>query len=118
MPTIIQPTIGRIVHYHPAYRTTSQPPLAAIVCGVQNERSVNLAVFERDGSILLVGRENVRLVQDGEPTPPIGEEYAEWMPWQVQQAAMQGGQIHALPGSMGETGETLRAMQHKNITPL
>jgi hypothetical protein len=77
---MIEPTVGRIVHYRPPY--VHEAPLAAIVAGVHNERSVNLLVIHDDGSTFPALE--VALLQDDDSVPE-GEPYAEWMPFQKGQ---------------------------------
>jgi len=85
---MIQPTIGRIVWYHPA-STEAIPgaggpqPLAAIIAHVWSDTCVNLAVFDANGTAN--NRTSVYLLQDGAERP--GSMYAEWMPYQKGQAA-------------------------------
>ena len=78
---MIEPTVGRLVHYRPDYAHTA--PLAALVVGVHDARSVNLTVFNDDGSISPALE--VTLLQDDD-TPPHDRPYAEWMPFQKGQA--------------------------------
>lgn len=77
---MIQPTVGRLVHYRPAYAHAA--PLAALVVGVHDERSVNLTVFHDDGSTF-PSLETV-LLQDDDAAP-VGKPYAEWMAFQKGQ---------------------------------
>jgi hypothetical protein len=84
---IIEPTIGRVVHYEPhpgdpGYNV-SPGTRAAIIAGINDDGTLNLAVFDRLGHIGSV--RNIPLVQDGETAPETG--YAHWMPYQVGQAA-------------------------------
>lgn len=85
---MIQPTVGRVVWYHP--RNTD--PLgdeanhpnrryAAIVTQVWGDCCVNLAIFDPNGTPF--ARTSVVLVHDT-PTNP-GQ--CEWMPYQKGQAA-------------------------------
>jgi hypothetical protein len=78
---MIEPTVGRIVHYRPPY--AHDAPLAAIVAGVHTPRSVNLLVVHDDGSTFPALE--VVLLQDDDSVPE-GEPYAEWMPFQKGQA--------------------------------
>lgn len=80
---IIQPTVGRVVWYHPAasQRIKGQPDdqlCAAIVVYVWGDRMVNLTVMTPNGAPY--GVTSVTLVQDGD-TAPL-ERYCEWMPYQ------------------------------------
>lgn len=83
-PTIIRPTIGRVVWYwREAVHSVDAQPEAAIVCHVHNASLVNLFVIDRDGGGC--GVREVVLRQPGEGVPAVA--YAEWMPYQVGQAA-------------------------------
>lgn len=46
-PFIAPPTVGRIVHYQPFHQLA---PLAAIVTMVHDKHTVNLTVFNADGT--------------------------------------------------------------------
>ncbi len=87
MSAVIIPTPGRIVWYWPSaadgIATLPGGPLAAIVAGVHNDRSVNLAVFDSYGNAQQ--RSSVRLVQPDDDIPDTS--YASWMPYQLGQAA-------------------------------
>ena len=84
----ITPTVGRVVHYVCGPNDGSAPAdgssLAAIVAAVNADGTVNLAVFGSNGN--LQPRLNVTLVQEGE-SAPADEGYAQWMPYQLGQAA-------------------------------
>jgi hypothetical protein len=87
--SIIKPSVGRVVLYRPApgeniCKPDDGAPLAAVVARVWNDHVVNLGVFDANG--VSVGRTSVALRQPGEPVPAIGS-YAEWMPYQIGQAA-------------------------------
>lgn len=89
MATIIKPTIGRVVWFHPATNSAEggfypAPICAAIVAYVHSDSCVNLAVFDANGNAH--SKCSVALVQDGE-APPENGYYAEWMPYQKGQAA-------------------------------
>ncbi len=78
---MIQPTVGRVVHY---YNRPGMPgPLPAIVTYVHSDQLVNLCVMGTAGDTF--GRTSVRLAQPGE-APQTGVEYCAWMPYQVQKA--------------------------------
>jgi hypothetical protein len=85
-PVTILPTPGRIVWYR-SRRDDGVPPapndapLGALLAGINRDETVNLAVFGFDGS--LHPKQNVVLVQDGEPLP--GQ--CGWMPYQKAMAA-------------------------------
>jgi hypothetical protein len=83
---MIKPTIGRVVWYHPAFASDSgsnEYTLAALVCHVHSDTSVNLAVFDSNG--VAASKTSVFLFQ-GEGVRPSFP-YAEWMPYQIGQAA-------------------------------
>jgi hypothetical protein len=88
---MITPTIGRIVWFHPGekspYPKQNDQPHAAIIVDVQSPSVVNLTVCAPSGDTYAA--RGVLLLQDGE-TPPSGESYAEWMPYQKAQAAKTG----------------------------
>jgi hypothetical protein len=79
----IIPTVGRVMHYRPGPADLIEhdgvQPLAAIVCYVWNDDMVNLVVFDRNG----VPCPKTSVLIDGAGT----SSYAEWMPYQVGQAA-------------------------------
>ena len=82
---MIIPTVGRIVWYTGASGTELEgvQPLAAIVCYVNSDTNVNLVVFDKYGRYYSLTQ--VVLVQEGEEAPN-GIGYAQWMPYQIQQA--------------------------------
>ena len=83
----IEPSIARNLWYFPPLdggRHEDGQPFAAILAGINDDGTVNLGVFARDGSPY--GVQNVRLVQDGEAFDPEAE-HAVWMPYQKGQAA-------------------------------
>lgn len=90
--TIIKPTIGRVVWFHPSEFTGeagfaghgNDQPYAAIIAHVWSDAMVNLTVFDANGTAH--SRTSVALVQDGSPVPGGGF-YCEWMPYQKNQAA-------------------------------
>lgn len=78
---IIEPTVGRVVHY----MAPGQPhELAALVTHVHHSRMVNLTVCQPNGETMAATR--VPLCQPGDDANPE-DEYCEWMPYQVGQAA-------------------------------
>lgn len=84
---MIQPTVGRVVHYVPnpadMIPGARSGELAAIVAAVHDDRCVNLCVIDANGEPH--GKTSVRLVQPGDPeaAPP----FCQWMPYQLGQAA-------------------------------
>lgn len=92
---MIQPTVGRVVWYHPPLHHTQ--PLAAIVAHVWSDTMVNLMVIDPEGNPF--GRTSVFLYQ-GDTDRPSGE-YAEWMPYQKGQAA----KTEVLEAKVAESGD-------------
>lgn len=84
--THIEPTIGRIVWYTPLESTNvlSDQPFAAQIVHVNDDGTINLAVFNHEGHPH--ARLNVRLYQEDDAVPDAGG-YASWMPYQTAQAA-------------------------------
>lgn len=104
MSEIITPTVGRIVWFYPAPhdgigRLNGQP-LAAIVAGVHNDRSVNLAVFDAYGNTQQ--RSSVALVQPID-TLPDGGSYATWMPYQISTAGIAQPEAQSTADMFAET---------------
>jgi hypothetical protein len=101
--SIIIPTIGRKLYYHPhgnaaIVRYDDTQPVDATVVYVwplatadQQHYLLNLLVVDHTGRAHVAT--SVPLIQDGD-TAPEGSAYAEWMPYQVGQAKAQS----ALPG--------------------
>lgn len=90
--TAIAPTIGRRLYYTPSqYDVTAgiqqldnQQKLDAGVVFIHPDGTLTLSVTDHCGSQFV--RAAVPLVQAGE-TPPADVGYAEWMPYQLAQAA-------------------------------
>lgn len=90
---MITPTVGRVMHYWPEKAIRGVHPFAAIVAGVWDHPEatagdanlVNLAVFDSAGDHFSASR--VPVVQDGSPYTKGDSAYAEWMPYQLGQAA-------------------------------
>jgi hypothetical protein len=89
---MIKPTNGRIVWFtpgrydeelYPVWVKYGPTPWAAQVCWVWGDQCVNLLVTAPDGSAWK--RTSVFLRQDGDAIID-GQQYAEWMPYQVGQA--------------------------------
>lgn len=80
---MIKPTLGRVLwlNPHPSAGITEQQ--TAIIAKVNEDGSLNLAVFAPDGTTYAM--QNVPLVQEGETIPQSA--YAQWMPYQIGQAA-------------------------------
>lgn len=82
---MIRPTVGRIMWYWPIKERRGAEPLAAIVTCVHGDHMVNFCVFEPNG--MPSPRTSVPIVQDGSPHSIGDSPYAEWMPYQLGQAA-------------------------------
>lgn len=87
---MIKPTVGRVVWFHNQGIMKgiadhgSQQPMAATVAYVFSDRMVNLSVVDHAG--VQFAHTSVPLVQDDE-SPPAGQVYCEWMPYQKGQAS-------------------------------
>lgn len=93
---MIQPTVGRVLWFHPAVDEKGRanlkehpgfafaPTCAAIIAGVVSNSVVNLTVFDSTG--VAFAKDSVNLIQDDEDGPATGN-FAEWMPYQKGQAA-------------------------------
>lgn len=107
---MIEPTIGRVVWFHPDPRDEivvqhKSDPCAAIVAFVHNPRLVNLCVIDHNGSSF--ARRSVMLVQDDDKRPV--ENFAEWMPYQRGQAAKADAlQAQLPPVTQGNAPQTRR----------
>jgi hypothetical protein len=83
---VIKPTVGRVVWFWDSARTAEHPdgePLAAIIARVWSDTCVNLCVLDSNGTPTV--RTSATLYQ-GEGERPGGA-HAEWMPYQLGQAA-------------------------------
>lgn len=111
MSQVIAPTPGRIVWYYPAphdgLAQLDGQPLAAIVAGVHNNNSVNLAIFDAYGNTQQ--RSRVHLVQPNEDRP--NNAHATWMPYQVGAAGIAPVVGETAVGTqVASTGDTTAAM--------
>ena len=79
---MIKPSIGRVVHYRPT--GISGVICAALITAVHSDTCINLRVFHADGTDSAPA--SVDLVQDNN-YPSDGRAFAEWMPYQIGQAA-------------------------------
>ncbi len=75
---IIQPTIGRVMHYRGG---AGEPQRVGIITEVKGIRMVNLAVFSNLG--VCYPATSVALRQPGDPEPT--GRYCEWLPYQVDE---------------------------------
>jgi hypothetical protein len=84
------PTIGRKVWYRNdrTMHVHSDQPCDATVIYVWNDSMVSLDVTDHAGNRHI--RTSVRLVEPGTDTSSFLSDYAEWMPYQVQQAKKEG----------------------------
>jgi hypothetical protein len=80
-PTMIKPTIGRVVWFWNG-KSGQEQPQAALIAWVHSDTLVNLAVFDAEGATSAVT--SVLLWQAGDDNP-VGP-YCEWMPYQLGQA--------------------------------
>jgi hypothetical protein len=82
----IEPTVGRVVLYTPpkSHYAHAAAPLAATVAHVHADGRINLGYLDDRGYPLTA--QNVRLIQEGEERPAAM--FAEWMPYQIGQAAL------------------------------
>lgn len=74
-----QPSIGRVVHYHPVptMDPAQSPALAAIITRVWSDSLINVAVFDLNGNPVPNPPTSVPLLQTGEPQPQSGP-YCVW----------------------------------------
>ena len=94
---MFKPTIGRVVWYWPtaydlaqgmfAYPGSDQP-MAATVSFVHSDRMVNLSVVDHNGQAF--EKRSTTLLQDGDVVRDRAG-YAEWMPYQKEQATKASG---------------------------
>lgn len=87
--TIINPTVGRAILFHPPSNSTKdgfEPNAicAATIAKVLPDGRLNLGVL--DGNGVNHSMTAVPLIQEGEPQPENGY-FAEWMKYQTGQAA-------------------------------
>ncbi|AWM38177.1 hypothetical protein GobsT_37140 [Gemmata obscuriglobus] len=85
-PSVITPTVGRVVWFFPADRAPSDQPLPALVAHVWSDTVVNLAIFDASGNPVPNPPTSVPLLS-ASSVPPGGGPYCTWMPYQQGQAA-------------------------------
>lgn len=78
---MIKPTIGRVVLVHRGQSDQAEP---ALICYVHSDRCINVGGFDRNGYPFVFT--SLQLLQD-EDVAINANAYAEWMPYQVAQAA-------------------------------
>ncbi len=97
---MIQPTVGRVVHFHcsPDFAGTNglyrqdASPMAAHVAFVHDERMINLCVIDHTGQSH--GLTSIQLVQPDDEVPESA--HARWMPYQVRKShGSESGEEHA-----------------------
>jgi hypothetical protein len=81
---MIKPTIGRVVLVLRPDAIDKSQPEPAFVCYVHSDTCINVAGFNANGTPF--SATSVTLLQDDSPVPGSGT-YAEWMPFQKEQAA-------------------------------
>lgn len=84
---MIKPTIGRVVlvHRFADGKPVSPKPEPALVCYVHNDRLINVGGFDANGQPFACT--SLQLLQDDDQAPElISGAYAEWMPYQKEQA--------------------------------
>lgn len=82
-PTIIEPTVGRVVWFWPVGQNDmNEQPCAALVTYVHGPRLINVGGFNHNGDHFK--RTSCTLVQEGDAKPE--KNYCTWMPYQVGQA--------------------------------
>lgn len=99
-PTVILPTVGRVMHYYPEGRFVKQDaveegaepsvleldPQAAVVSAVNPDGTINITAFSKGG--IAGGVVDVLVVQDGD-LEPADRPFVRWMPFQIGQAKAQ-----------------------------
>ena len=78
---MIKPSIGRVVLVH---RGQSNQPEPALIAYVHGDRMINVGGFDLNGAPFAAT--SMQLLQDDD-TPTNPNYYAEWMPYQKEQAA-------------------------------
>ena len=79
---MIPPTIGRVVLVQREELQAQRQP--AFVTYVHSERQINVAGFDNEGRHF--AENEIQLLQDDD-VPANADRFAEWMPYQKQQAA-------------------------------
>ncbi len=80
--TRIVPTVGRVVWIR--NRITAETPEAALVAFVTSDYTINVGGVDHKGRHFSL--QGIPLVQEGDQPPHLGP-WAEWMPYQIGQAA-------------------------------
>jgi hypothetical protein len=111
---MIVPTVGRMIWFNPSPEDriySSAQVLAAIVAGVNDDGTVNLAVFRADGSGPY-HRQNVAITGPDSLIPEGAPGTAMWMPYQKGQAA----KAEELEKKL--TGEVVNTTPPASLTPI
>ena len=86
---MIRPTVGRVVLVHrfnPDLTPVSDQPEPALVSYVHSDSLINVGGVDANGKPFAIT--SLRLLQyDDEVGHPVGDAYAEWMPYQKMKAA-------------------------------
>lgn len=89
--TTIVPTVGRKVWFRPAFSLEEEQPLDATICYVipgsgqgGEDFLINIAYHDANGNPASAQR--IPLFQGAEHEKPWGDNFCEWMPYQVGQA--------------------------------
>ncbi len=77
---MIVPTVGRIVHLRRITDPVDGEPCAAVITSVLDDRRVNIAYWDGDGTMRKVQR--VQLRQGDDEDAQKGDYWVEWMPYQ------------------------------------
>lgn len=103
---MIRPTIGRVVHYYTEEDGHKRGPLAALVCGVKDDHTVNLSIFTENGQQYPQQNVHLRQPEDAD-NGPCNDGWAEWMPFQVNSSVgSQSGERAAGVQEIGKPAQT------------
>lgn len=80
----MKPSIGRKIWFHPAGEQIGDQPLDATIVYVHSDTLINISAHDKHGNQFPV--QQVRLVAPGTKPGDPGENWCEWMPYQIQQA--------------------------------
>lgn len=86
LKTIIEPTVGRMVHYYENYQHGDNPPLSGQIAFVHSDRLINIGYLDTLGGHF--GKINVPLIQPNDDLPARGKgSYATVVGYHIGQAA-------------------------------
>lgn len=85
----MKPSIGRVVWFFPAGHHKGDQPNSAQIAFVHSDTCINVGALNANGESY--AKTSVRLLAPDEPAPfnehgQATENFAQWMPYQVQQA--------------------------------